>query len=137
MAKETIVDTNILVGLLISKDQHHEDARRIYESLPKPVLVHVLTVAEVAHFLEARIGPEAELRFLEQIRDGHEIVVCYDSEDWEHTYDLAATYLKNALGTIDAAVMIAAERYGGRVASLDNLLRTVVTPRTPWFEVVP
>lgn len=137
MAREVIVDTNIMVGLLIPNDNHHEECKAIFERLPKPVMVHVLTIAETAHFLEDRIGPEAEFRFLQQVRDGSEIIPYYHAEDWDDICGVAERYLTSALGTIDAAVVIAAERHGATIATMDNLMRTVVTPKTPWFDVIP
>lgn len=131
------MDTNILVGLLVSRDQHHEDCKAIFETLPKPVIVHVLTIAEIAHFLEDRVGPEAEFRFLQQVREGTELLPYYEADEWDDICGLAEKYLSSKLGTIDAAVMIAAEQTGASVASKDNLLRMVTTDKTAYFNLLP
>lgn len=48
--------------------------------------------------------------------------------------------IRSTIGAITKGrglVTNAAERHGATIATMDNLMRTVVTDKTPWFSVIP
>lgn len=136
-APVVVVDANVLIAALIESDDHHAVCSAYVATLPPPILVSVLALTEVAHFLEKNLGPQAEVDLIRSVRDG-DILPIYSGSSWEHIHDLANTYVSAKLGMVDASLFICAERSGSRtIASLDNLHRSIVTPRTDWFEVVP
>ncbi|MBD1541000.1 type II toxin-antitoxin system VapC family toxin [Arthrobacter sp. IA7] len=133
----TIVDTNVMVAALVDTDDDHERCAALVESLPRPIVLPVLTIAEICHFIDREIGPAAELKFLQLIRDG-EILPYYRGADWTQICTVVEKYLGSKLGGVDASVLVSAEANGtNRVASMDNLLRNVVTDSTPYFMLVP
>lgn len=137
MRTPVVVDANILIAALVESDDNHEKCAAYIASLPPPILISVLALTEVAHFIDRNLGPQAEVDLIRSVRDG-EILPIYHGSSWTHIHDLADTYVGAKLGMVDASLFICAELSGSRtVASIDNLHRSVVTPRTDWFTVEP
>jgi hypothetical protein len=104
-----------------------------------PLIVPQLVVAEVAYLLEARIGVEAEVRFLGDLAAGNLIPEPVRAGDWIRIAELVAGYRDLPLGTVDASVVAAAERLGlVQLATLDRRHFTVVRPsHATAFEILP
>jgi uncharacterized protein len=104
-----------------------------------PLIVPQLVVAEVAYLLEARIGVEAEVRFLGDLAAGNLIPEPVQAGDWMRIAELVASYRDLPLGTVDASVVTAAERLGlVQLATLDRRHFAVVRPaHTSAFEILP
>ena len=99
----------------------------------------MLVVTEVAHFLETRLGPETEVRFLGDLASGNLIAEPVIAPDWLRIAEFVSTYRDLPLGTVDASVVTAGERLGiSKVATLDRRHFAVVRPaHIDAFELLP
>lgn len=133
-----IIDTGVLVAAIDRSDRHHEQCAVLLAGGAE-LVVPVLAVAEVAHFVGRRMGPDQEVAFLAAIRDGELVVEAVDPEDWPRIHDLVGQYADLGLGTTDASLVAACERLGETtVASLDHRHLTTVRPRhCPALTLVP
>lgn len=75
-------------------------------------MVPQLVVAEVSYLLEARLGADAEVKFLGDLAAGHFVTEPVKPGDWIRIAELVAEYRDLPLGTVDASVVVAAERLG-------------------------
>lgn len=98
-----------------------------------------LVVAEVAYLVEARLGVEAEIRFLGDLAAGNLIVEPVRAADWIRIAELVGRYRDLPLGTVDASVVTLAERLRiDEVATLDRRHFGVVRPsHAPAFRMLP
>lgn len=96
-------------------------------------------MSEVAYLLEARLGADAEVRFLGDLAAGNLIAEPVRPADWLRIAELVAAYRDLPLGTVDASVVAVAERLDlVQLATLDRRHFTVVRPgHAPAFEIVP
>lgn len=77
----------------------------------------------------ARLGVDAEVRFLGDLAAGNLIAEPVIASDWLRIAELVAQYDDLPLGAVDASVVAAAERLGAReVATLDRRHFGVVRP---------
>jgi predicted nucleic acid-binding protein len=110
----------------------------LLETHPGPLLVPTLVITEVTHLLGTRLGTEAEVRFLGDLAGGNLIPEPVVAADWLRIGELVALYRDLPLGTVDASVVVAAERLRiSDVATLDHRHFTVVRPRTRPFQLLP
>lgn len=102
-------------------------------------MVPSLVVTEVIYLLASRLGTEAEVRFLGDLASGVLHVEPVAPADWLRIAELVATYRQLPLGTVDASVVVAAERLEVReVATVDRRDFGVVRPRhTDHFVLLP
>lgn len=92
-------------------------------------MVPVLVVTEVAYLLQSRVGVETEVRFLGDLAAGELIPLDVKVADWLRIAELVARYGDLPLGTVDASVVVAAERLDvTSVATLDRRHFSVVRP---------
>lgn len=96
-------------------------------------------VAEVAYFLQARLGSTAEVRFLGDFAAGNLIAEPVHARDWMRIAQLVAEYDDLPLGTVDASIIAAAERLEvTQIATLDHRHFSVVRPaHADAFELLP
>lgn len=134
-----LIDAGPLYANADRHDEQHAVARELLETHPGPLLVPMLVVAEVAHLVATRLGPEAELRFLGDLADGTLIVDHVAAADWLRIAELVWRYRDLRLGTVDASVIAAAERLGlTTVATLDRRHFGVVSPaHVPRLTLLP
>jgi len=101
--------------------------------VPTPVL------GEVGYLLQSRVGPQAEVIFLQSFSDDGFHVAELADADMPRLAELVDTYLDLPLGIVDVAVIAIAERLGlGEVATLDHRHFSVVRPRhTSAFTLLP
>lgn len=99
----------------------------------------MLVITEVAYLLAARLGVQAEVRFLGDLAGGALGPVAVEPADWLRIAELVARYDGLPLGTVDASVVAAAERLGiRRIATFDRRHFSVVrSERLGAFELVP
>jgi predicted nucleic acid-binding protein len=87
-------------------------------------------VTEAVQLLGSRAGPEHEVRFLGDIDAGELLIEPAAATDWFRIAELVWAYRDLPLGTVDASVVVAAERLGvTEVATLDRRHFSVVRPR--------
>ena len=99
----------------------------------------MLVIAEAAYFIGARIGAEAEVRFLGDLASGNFIVEPVQAGDWLRITELVYRYRDVSLGTVDASVATTAERLGiSTIITLDRRHFSIIRPaHTPVFELLP
>ena len=98
-----------------------------------------LAVAEVAHLAGTRLGPEAEVRFLQDLAAGAFTTAPVEPADWLRIAELVWRYRDMPLGTVDASAIALAERLGiTAVATLDHRHFGTVRPsHVDAFELLP
>jgi predicted nucleic acid-binding protein len=102
----------------------------LLESHPGPLVVPALVVTEVAYLIGARLGTDAEVRFLGDLAAGAFTVEPVHPSDWLRIAELVSRYRDLPLGTVDASVIATAERLGvTELATVDRRHFTVVRPR--------
>lgn len=133
------MDAGPLYAYIDADDQHHSASLALLESHPGPLIVPVLVVAEVAYLVATRLGVEPEVRFLGDLAAGNFTTEPVRPVDWLRMAELVARYRDLSLGTVDASVVVAAERLGiAEVATLDRRHFSVVRPRhVPTFALLP
>jgi len=103
------------------------------------VIVPALTITEVAYLVSRRLGTRAETLFLGDLASGAFSVDAPQPSDWIRIGELVARYHDFPLGTVEASVIVTAERRRARlIATLDRRHFSVVRPRhVSAFELLP
>lgn len=120
-------------------ERHHRACLELLETHRGPLVVPQLVIAEVVHVIGTRLHSTAEVRFLEDLADGTFVVEPVLRSDWPRIAELVWTYRDLPLGTVDASVVVIAERLNvEEVATLDRRHFTVVRPaHVAAFELLP
>jgi predicted nucleic acid-binding protein len=120
-------------------DRHHEESLALFYTHPGPLVVPVLVITEVTYLLGSRLGAEAEVRFLGDLAAGDFTVEPIAAGDWLRIAELVWRYRELTLGTVDASVVVAAERLGIRgVATFDRRHFGAVRPsHAAAFDLLP
>lgn len=101
-------------------------------------MVPELVITEVTYLLGTRLGAEAEVRFIGDFASGNLIPEAVAASDWLRIAELVAAYRDLPLGTVDASVVVTAERLAVRVvATLDRRHFTVVRSKVGPLELLP
>ena len=133
-----IVDTGPLYAAMDIDDRNHRPSLDLLTSHPGPLLVPTMVVAEVAYFIEKRLGPAVEVRFLGDLSAGNYLAQPVAAGDWLRIAELVATYQDLRLGATDASVIATAERLGEtEIATLDRRHFSVVRPASGPFTLLP
>ena len=124
-----LCDTGVLLAAGNVKDQAHHACLGLLRTAEGPLLVPSAVLGEVGYLLQSRVGPQAEVTFLQSFGgDGFHIAELED-DDIPRMAELVETYLDLPLGMVDAAVIAIAERLQlTEVATLDHRHFTVVRP---------
>ena len=109
----------------------------LLEAYPGPLVVPTMCVCEISHL--NRGGWESEARLMAAFALGEIYVEEPHPADFERIAELIETYRDLPLGTVDAAVVAAAERLEvTQIATLDHRHFSVVRPRhVEEFELLP
>lgn len=95
--------------------------RHRLETHSGPLIVPTLVITEVAYLIGTRLGVVPEVRFLGDLAAGNLIVEPVAAADRMRTAELVAQYCDLPFGTVDAAVVAAAERLGANdLATIDR-----------------
>lgn len=139
MSGPVIVDAGPLYAYVDADDRHHHACRELLETLPGPLVVPALAIAEATYLMQRRLAPSAEVRFLGDVANGAFDVVLPEPGEWLRVATLVARYHDLPLGTTDATVVVAAERFGAStVLTTDRRHLSTVRPRhIPAFELLP
>lgn len=125
-----IVDSGPLYAAAARRDRHHQACVDLLTSAPRPLLVPILVVTEVAHLLADRLGAAAELAFARSLETGELIAAPVAAADWTRITSLVSEYADMQLGTVDASIVALAERLEATtVATLDRRHFAAVRPR--------
>lgn len=136
---QLLADAAPLVALLDRRDPDHGLTAEWFASVPLPLPIVELVVAEAAYFLGKRPGPAGEVLLARLFADGDLVAISTEAKDWARIGELAELYLDLPLGISDAAVVAIAERLGiTTIATFDHRHFGVVRPRhCDAFELVP
>jgi len=134
-----VVDTGPLFAFVDRDDPAHERCEALLASETGRLVVPMLAIAEVAHFLETRLGIDDELRFLADLTVANLAPEAVHPADWFRISNLVERYSDLPLGIVDASVVAAAERLGiRRIATLDRRHFSIVRPsHVEAFELLP
>ena len=77
------VDTSFWVALLLSKDEHHEEARLLWKEDVGPLLCTNHVVGETWTFLRRRAGHVSAVAFLDAVRGSGRVALCHVEEEAE------------------------------------------------------
>jgi predicted nucleic acid-binding protein len=125
-----LVDAGPLYAAIDRDDAHHEECVALLTSHRGPLLVPCLVVSEVAWLVGTRLGPRAEVRFLQDFAEGNLLAEPVVAADWVRIAELVFRYRTLALGTVDASIVAAAERLAiADIATLDRRHFGAVRPR--------
>jgi predicted nucleic acid-binding protein len=93
---------------------------------------------ELDYLLTTRLGPDAELDFLEGLTNGAYLLIHPTDEDLLRCRELIAQYFDLSLGLADASVVVTAERLGvSRLLTLDERHFRAVQPRSFSHFILP
>ncbi|MBF6544778.1 type II toxin-antitoxin system VapC family toxin [Nocardia brasiliensis] len=134
-----LCDTGVLLAAGNTKDHHHTPCLELLRRATGPLLIPAPVLGEIGYLLETRVGPKAEVTFLESFGDNGFRLVNLEDEDIPRVKELVATYIDLPLGIVDAAVITIAERLGlSEIATVDRRHFTIVRPRhINAFRLVP
>ena len=113
------LDTSTIFALLNRHDRDHDATLAVVDADRGPYLVPAGILAEVAHLLERRLGPQVLDAFLLDLEQRAFTLECGE-EDLPRARELISRYADLPLGFADAAVVACAEGSGGKVLTLDR-----------------
>jgi uncharacterized protein len=134
-----LADTGALYALLDRDDAWHQRVRGWWEGTAEVVRVPVVVLPELAYLLSRRIGPSAELAFVEAVATGEFTTEPLLDDDIARAAELMAAYADTPLGFVDSAVAAAAERLDiVRLLTTDRRHFGLIRPRhAPAFRLLP
>ena len=113
------LDSSAVFALANEDDPNHARVRRAFHADGGPYLVPAGALSEMTYLLETRLGWKATDTFLQSVESGSLSVEC-GHEDFARIRHLAKRYRDLPLDSADASVIACAERFGGRVLTLDR-----------------
>ncbi len=134
-----VVDTGVFISAADTDEPRHNECAQLLDRHRGELIVPAPVVPETAWLLEARLGPSAEVRFLQLLTTGRLTVVDLTLADYERCVTLIERYADLGLGIVDASIVTVAENRGiTTVTPLNDRDFRVVRPRhTDAFELVP
>jgi uncharacterized protein len=132
-----LVDTGILYALADADDRWHEPARDWVEDLSELLIVSVTAIPEVTYLLHARLGPAAELSFIQSLSTGELEVEELRRPDLARSCEVMRRYPE--IGFVDASLVVIAERLNIQaIATTDRRHFQRIKPRhTKAFTLLP
>jgi predicted nucleic acid-binding protein len=103
-----VVDAGPLYAAADENDVDHDACFEVLQRRDLDLVVPALVVAKVCYFLENRMGPSAEARFLRGLAS-LDVQAPFPAE-WPAIASLVETYRDFPLGGADASVVVLAER---------------------------
>jgi predicted nucleic acid-binding protein len=125
------LDTSAVLALADARERHHAAVLQVFRDDSGPHVVPAATLGEIGHLLE----PRATTFFLLDLAEAVYELDCGE-RDIVRVAALAQRYESMDLGLVDAAVIVCAERRGGRVLTLDRRHFDVVG-REVELEILP
>jgi len=115
-----LADTGFWVALAARRDRNHAACKRAITTIREPLVTTWPVMTETCHLLLARVGIEAELKFLASARDGAFSLFSLMDRHLPQVHDLMDRYRDLPMDLADASLVIAAEELGdGRILSTD------------------
>ena len=109
------------------------------ETAREPLVVPQLVVGESAYLVGRIAGTAIEVRLLRELETSSVAFEPFETAELGRIAELVETYADLPLGTVDASVIVTAERLGATtIATLDRRHFTVVRPiHVDAFQLVP
>ncbi|HET9256712.1 MAG TPA: PIN domain-containing protein [Pseudonocardiaceae bacterium] len=139
MNRAAIVDAGPLYAYIDADDAHHQRCAELLAGYEGTLIVPQLVITEVCYLVQTRLGTRAELLFLGDLASGAFSVESVAAADWFRVIELVDTYRDFPLGTVDASVVVCAERLRiGDVVTLDRChFRPMRPAHVPHFTLLP
>jgi predicted nucleic acid-binding protein len=116
-----LTDTGFWLALANRKDRHHAACKRVLAGVAEPLVTTWPVMTETCHLLLARIGVDAELKFLASAREGAFGLFSPTEGHLPRMQELMERYRDLPMDLADASLVIAAEDLGdGRILSTDG-----------------
>ena len=137
MRSIAIVDAGPLLASLDRRDPDHARSADVLRRRDLELVIPALVIAEVAHFAALRLGPRGEAAFARGL--SRFSVEAPDPDDWILIADLVERYGDFPLGTVDASIVVLADRLGTDVVvTLDRRhFGSIRSPRGRTFRLLP
>jgi predicted nucleic acid-binding protein len=133
------VDAGPLYAYVDPDDNQHLQCLELLETHRGPLIVPQLVITEVVHFIGTRLNAQAEVGFITDLASGNYLIEPVLPTDWLRIAELVWRYRDLPLGTVDASVIVTAERLGIlELATLDRRHFSVVRPsHVVAFDLLP
>jgi predicted nucleic acid-binding protein len=134
-----VLDTNVVVSAADTDEPRHGACAELLRRHRAELVLPTTVVVESSWFIEDRLGPGAEAKFLRSVTSGELRRQDLTDTDWERATGLIEAYADLGLGLVDASVVAIAERLGATtIATLNHRDFMVVRPRhIVAFELLP
>jgi uncharacterized protein len=125
-----VLDTNVVVSAADTDEPRHGACAELLRRCRAELVVPTTVVVESCWFIEDRLGPAAEAKFLRSVTSGELRRQDLTDADWERATSLVEAYADLGLGLVDASIVAIAERLGATtIATLNHRDFRVVRPR--------
>jgi len=126
-----IADSGGIYGLYDASEKKHKAIRAAFEAEPGLVIIPMPVLSEIDYLLRKKLGIQAELDFIDDIRAGAFTLEACSPADLVRARVLIETYRDLDLGLADACVISTAERLDAlRILTMDERhFRVVRTSR--------
>lgn len=116
-----LLDTGAVYAYLDRDDSWHAPMRTAIDDERGPLVLPAVVIPEIDHLLGARIGPDAQLAFYEDLSTSIYLIVDLDVARYPRVLELNRRYAGLRLGFVDAAVAALSEQLGiRRLATTDR-----------------
>jgi predicted nucleic acid-binding protein len=134
-----VLDTNVVVSAADTDEPRHGACAELLRRHRAELVLPTTVIVESSWFIEDRLGPGAEAKFLRSVTSGELRRQDLTDTDWERATSLVEAYADLGLGLVDASVVAIAERLGATtIATLNHRDFRVVRPRhVVAFELLP
>ena len=105
-----LADTGAIYALLDRDDAWHERVKTWWASSAASVVLPVTILAEVAYLLGSRIGPRAELAFVQALAAGEFLLAGLEEVDLPAAARIMTRYGDMPIGLVDATIVALASR---------------------------
>lgn len=131
------VDTGIFVAAADRDEPHHAASADVLRGRDLRVVAPV--ISETAWMIEARLGPDAEVRFLTLVNSDRFQIEDALPVDYRRSIELIRQYADLSLGFVDASIIAIAERLNVTdIATHNHRDFAVVRPaHCTAFELIP
>jgi predicted nucleic acid-binding protein len=132
-----LLDTGVIYALADTDDAWHRRVLNYLQRVREVLMAPITVVPEVAYLLRARLGPDAECKFVDSLAKGEIVVEALSGADLQRSVVLMQAY--KSIGFVDASVVAVAERLRLReIATVDRRHFSQIQPKhIPAFRLVP
>lgn len=125
-----VADTGALYALVDTSDAWHSRVITWWRSNSSAIVVPITVLPEICYLLQTRIGPAAELAFVQAVAEEEFTMESVEPEDLVRAASLIHEYADLPLGLVDASIVAVAERLDTRdILTTDRRHFSVVRPR--------